>query len=259
MKNYFLISERDSYYGYFLINMQFRVDFFANLIAGIKLDAFPPVFESNPLLLCGFTLKEILYIVCHEIDHILFNHPAEMIKANPDRDPETFYEFNLAADVAVNDRICHEITTEGHNFMAEPEGLITFQALSRMFQLGKVRPMESYAYYFALIHKKRPRMPNAGAPQNGQESILSKHQKGDGNHSDGSEGQTSEGQIVTAKSCGGHVSDHEWNTDQDTEGAAAAAKELVNAAAMMSDESRGLMPAHFTSQVELLNRPPALA
>ena len=34
----FLISERDSYYGYFLMNMQFRVNFFSNSIAGIKLN-----------------------------------------------------------------------------------------------------------------------------------------------------------------------------------------------------------------------------
>lgn len=270
----FLISERDSYYGYFLINMRFEANFYANIIAGIKLNTFPPVFESNPLLLCGFTLKEIIYIICHEIDHVLFNHPAEMVKANPDGDPDTFYEFNLAADAAVNDRINREIVAEHYNFMTEPKGLITSQALARMFQLGKIRPMESYAYYFALIHKKRPRMLNDGGPQNGQESILSKNQRGDGNRSNGGESQNGEDaaaaayssgseagerQLVTAKNCNGHISDHDWNAGQDAEGASAAAKELVNAvASMMSEESRGLMPAHFTSQVELLNRPPVL-
>ena len=58
----FLISERDTYYGYFLMNLQFSVNFHSNSIAGIKLNTFPPVFESNPLLLCKFTLKEIIYI-----------------------------------------------------------------------------------------------------------------------------------------------------------------------------------------------------
>ena len=91
----FLISERDSYYGYFLMNMQFSADFTVNSIAGIKLNTFPPVLEANPLLLCKFTLKEILYVICHEIDHIVFNHPAEMVKANPTKDPDRFYEFNL--------------------------------------------------------------------------------------------------------------------------------------------------------------------
>ena len=85
----FLISERDSYYGYFLMNMQFRVSFGADCIAGIRLNEFPPVFESNPLLLCKFTLKEILYIICHEIDHVVLNHPAEMVRANPEGDEQT--------------------------------------------------------------------------------------------------------------------------------------------------------------------------
>ena len=75
----FLISERDSYYGYFLMNMQFRARFTSNSIAGIKLNEFPPVLEANPLLLCKFTLKEILYVICHEIDHVVLNHPAEMV------------------------------------------------------------------------------------------------------------------------------------------------------------------------------------
>ena len=89
----FLISERDSYYGYFLMNLPFRANFFSNSIAGIKLNEFPPVFESNPLLLCKFKLKEIIYIVCHEIDHVVLNHPAEMVKANPEGNPDTFYQL----------------------------------------------------------------------------------------------------------------------------------------------------------------------
>ena len=62
----FLISERDSYYGYFLMNLTFEIDFSCHSIAGILLNRFPPVFHTNPLLLCKFSLKEILFIVCHE-------------------------------------------------------------------------------------------------------------------------------------------------------------------------------------------------
>ena len=58
----FLISERDSYYGYFMMNLRFEADFTVNSIAGIRLNSFPPVFVSNPLLLCKYSLKEILYI-----------------------------------------------------------------------------------------------------------------------------------------------------------------------------------------------------
>ena len=137
----FLISERDSYYGYFLMNMQFSVNFGANSIAGIKLNTFPPVFESNPLLLCKFKLKEILYVICHEIDHVVLNHPAEMVKANPTKDEQTFYEFNLAADASVNDRIDHEIKAENRAFLAHPDGVITSKVLAKMYEIKHLLSM----------------------------------------------------------------------------------------------------------------------
>ena len=91
----FLISRRDSYYGYIYMNMTFQVNFFVPCIAGIQLNTFPAVFESNPLLLCKFSLKEIIYIVCHEIDHIVLNHPAEGIKINPEHDPDVHKNSTL--------------------------------------------------------------------------------------------------------------------------------------------------------------------
>jgi predicted metal-dependent peptidase len=275
----FLISERDSYYGYFLMNMQFRVNFFSNGIAGIKLNEFPPVFEANPLLLCKFTLKEIIYIVCHEIDHVVLNHPAEMVKANPDENPETFYEFNLAADAAVNDRLNHEIIEEKHSFMSEPDGIITSDVLSRMFKLGKICPMENYAYYFKLItgkNKQNPPQSGSGAAKNGGESMMQRQNQKDGTLSaggesgeqygnqsadgDSSDGQDNSGQIVTAANCKGKISDHDWKAGNDAEDAAAAVKELVNASVgMMNDESRGMMPGYFMSAVENINKPPVLS
>ena len=286
----FLISERDSYYGYFLMNMQFRADFFSNSIAGIKLNEFPPVFESNPLLLCKFKLKEIIYIVCHEIDHVVLNHPAEMVKANPEGNPDTFYQFNLAADAAVNDRINHEIVAEKHGFMSEPDGLITSQVLSKMFKLGNIRQMENYAYYFGLIGKRNPQQPQQGpgAAQNGQQSIMEQQNQKDGTSSssgqngdedaqntqngkgnpavEGQEekqagsGETGNDQIVTAANCGGNISDHNWEAGNDADDAAAAVREFVNASVgMMNDESRGLMPGYFMSRVEDINKPPVLS
>ena len=144
----FLISERDSYYGYFLMNMQFSVNFGANSIAGIKLNTFPPVFESNPLLLCKFKLKEILYVICHEIDHVVLNHPAEMVKANPTKDEQTFYEFNLAADASVNDRIDHEIKAENRAFLAHPDGVITSKVLAKMYEIKHLLSMEKLCLLF---------------------------------------------------------------------------------------------------------------
>ena len=280
----FLISERDSYYGYFLMNMQVRANFHVDCIAGIKLNTFPPVFESNPLLLCKFTLKEILYVVCHEIDHIVLNHPAEMVKANPEGDPEMFYRFNLAADAAVNDRINHEIKAEQHDFLSAPDGLITSAVLSKMFRLGRIRDMESYAYYFNLIRNKSAQEKNQ--PQNGQSSMMQQQNGKDGNgdsdaqpggkESDqdatgkedgGKPGKSSEEtgdengeKIVTAANCSGKLRDHNWEAGADAEDAAAAVRELVNSAVdMMNDESRGMMPGYFMSQVKEINKPPVLS
>ena len=258
----FLISERDSYYGYFLMNMQFSANFGANSIAGIKLNTFPPVFESNPLLLCKFKLKEILYVICHEIDHIVLNHPAEMVKANPTKDEQTFYEFNLAADASVNDRIDHEIKAENRAFLAHPDGVITSKVLAKMYEIKHLLSMENYAYYFGMISGKQQKNEE-NAPGNGQDSMMQQQNRQDGTAQGDSSvsGQQSEDgdEIVTAANCG-ELTDHNWEAGDDAEDAQAVVREFVNAAVdMMNEESRGLMPAHFMSQVELINKPPVLS
>lgn len=131
--------------------------------------------------------------------------------------------------------------------------------------------MESYAYYFALIAGKG-KQPQSGAPQNGQGSMMSKKSdvSGDGDAGDGDEpidddstengdGSGEDGkQIVTANNCG-KLQDHNWEVGEDAEDAAAAVRELVNASVgMMNDESRGMMPAGFLSQVDMLNAPAEL-
>ena len=271
----FLISERDSYYGYFMMNMQFRANFESDSIAGIKLNEFPAVFEANPLLLCKFTLKEIIYIFCHEIDHVVYNHPTEMVKSNPDKDPDVFYQFNLAADAAVNDRINYEIKAENHLFMKSPDGLITSKVLSKMYRLGNIPEMENYAYYFGLIAEKNAKQPDnqSGDAPNGASAMMQQQNKKDGTDKneglqsdetgdmDGAGDGEGEGdKIVTAANCVGKLTDHNWEAGNDAEDAAAAVRELVNSAVdMMNEESRGLMPAIFMSQVKKINKPAELS
>lgn len=230
----FLIAQRDSYYGYFLMNMTYEVDFASRSIAGIQLGRFPPVFHTNPLLLCKYSLKEILFIVCHEIDHIVLNHPAEMLKANPNGDPDVFEKFNLAADASVNDRLLREIKDGKHSFLSAPEGHVSSAVLKKMFKLRNVRPLESYLYYFNLIRGKAlPEKPAQMA--------------------------VGEGEVITAQNCG-VPEDHQWQAGEDAEEAAAAVRELVNAAmSIMNEETRGLIPGSFFEQVAALNAPPALS
>ena len=173
----FLISERDAYYGYFLMNMVFETDFKTKFIAGIRLNSYPPVFAFNPLIFCKFNIRECIYIVCHEIDHILLDHPTEMVKANPTNAPETFKRFNLAADASVNDRLNHEIATTDHgDFMAQPDGLITSGVLAKMFRLRNVATMESYVYYYELIKKRKE---DQNSPKSNPDSMMDKKNQQD--------------------------------------------------------------------------------
>ena len=220
----FLISERDSYYGYFLMNLTYDVDFSSRSIAGILLNRFPPVFHTNPLLLCKFTLKEILFIVCHEIDHIVLNHPAEMLKSNPERNPDVFERFNLAADASVNDRLLKEMKDEHRGFLSAPEGHISSTALKRMFKLRTVYPLESYLYYFQLIQNK----PLPERAQQPQRMLFAAGNAGESE-------QEPDGDVVTAETCG-KPTDHEWNAGEDAEEATAA---VFRACTSTNEQGRG--------------------
>ena len=250
----FLISERDSYYGYCLMNMQFNADFSSNAIAGIKLNTFPPLFVANPLLLCKLRLKEILYIICHEIDHIVLNHPAEMVKLNKIQEPNIYQKFNLAADASVNDRINYEITKENRNFLLCPKGAITSVVLSKMYELSYIREMENYIYYFELIRSKK----DNDLSENGSQLLID--ELNDNENETDKEDLKNDNKIITAKNCNGNLQDHNWEAGEDEEDVNAVVKEFVNSAVeMMNEEIRGLMPGSFMSQVELLNKPPVIS
>ncbi len=266
----FLVSERDTYYGYFFMAMTFRTDFACTSVAGIRLDQYPPVFETNPLILMRYSLKEIVYIFCHEVDHVVFNHPAEMVRSNPEGDPEKYRLFNLAADAAVNDQLNQEIA-DGKKFLRMPKGAVTSQTLKKTFGLRSVKPGESYQYYYDLIKDKgeKPENSPAGSDGNGgagdgdngtgvapipgttpQGGATDRQTPGEGR--DGASGAgasvatgASSAQddnaraqaAVTAGQAAGHVTDHEWLASEGTDQMvdvdqmlAEATKELVNEA-----------------------------
>lgn len=263
----FLISERDTYYGFFLMNMRFSARFDMDGIAGIRLGEYPPLFEANPLILCKFSLKEIIYVVCHEIDHVVLNHPAEMVKANPEKDPRIYKLFNLAADASVNDRLDHEATSL-HPFMKAPQGAVSSKVLGEMFDMH-LWALENYQYYFDAI-KDEPVDDEESQPQRMLSQLGDDNDEGDegegsaaadgSEEGDGDDGGDSGG-IVTAGDCK-DPQDHGWNEDEslDADELSYAAREFVNSAVgLMNEESRGMMPASFMSQVEALNAPPKLS
>lgn len=247
----FLLSERDTYYGYVLMSMRFQTNFFSPTIAGILLDEFPPVLEANPLLLCAFHLKEILFILCHEIDHVILNHPAEMLRLGKD-DPDLLQKFNLAADAAVNDAIQYEIKKKNYKFLQSPTGLITSAVLGEMFAIPSIRPLENYLYYYMLIKDKmNPEANEASQPQR----MLKKSSQ--------DIAKKSEEQKETKPIHPGNYDsllDHNWHVADEIEQAQSAARELVNASyGIMSPDTRSRMSGQFLQAVEILNVGPKLS
>lgn len=156
-----------------------------------------------------------------------------MLKANPERDPDVFEKFNLAADASVNDRILAEMEAEERSYLSAPKGHISSDALKKMFKLRSIHSQESYLYYFNLISGKV-------LPENAQQlqCMLAS----------GGSAEAGKDDVITVQNCG-TPDDHQWDAGEDAEEAAAAVRELVNAAtSIMNEEARGL------SRERILNR-----
>ena len=273
----FMISRRDSYYGYFMMNMKFKVDFGYDGLAGILLNHYPPVFVSNPLVLCKITLQEIIYTVCHEIEHVILNHPAEMVKINPNNDDATHLKLNYAADASVNDRLDDEIR-QGCKFMVTPKFIVNSKAFKEIFGLSKVARLENFIYYYNLIKDKDvdeddPQYTmqkykdecQSSSPSDKIGEAESKDSQGDANQNNTSsgEGESSDeeenSQIINSDNVTG-ANDHCWGDDgEEYEDIFANTKEFINQSFnMMNEETRGLMPDSFISQVKKINEPPKI-
>lgn len=275
----FLVSERDTYYGYFFMAMAFRTDFAGTSIAGIRLDQYPPVFETNPLILMRYPLKEIVYIFCHEVDHVVFNHPAEMVRSNPEEDPEKYRLFNLAADAAVNDQLNQEIAG-GKKFLRMPKGAVTSQTLKKTFGLRSVKSGESYQYYYDLIKGKdkgeKPEDGPEGSDGNGgagtgdgengvapipgttpQEGQAGRQAPGEGQGGASGAGafEAALGSVsaqdddaramaaITAEQAAGHVTDHEWLASEGTDQMVDVDQMLAEATKELVNEANQIMGA----------------
>ena len=97
-----MISKQERYYGLFLMNFELRIDFTSYFKASVSIDSFPFCMTINPLLIGLHSLPEMIYILCHEIEHIVLNHPVDMIKYNPQKDSELRLKLNIAMDASIN-------------------------------------------------------------------------------------------------------------------------------------------------------------
>jgi len=95
-------------------------------------------------------LPEMIYIFCHEIEHIVLNHPADSIKYNSQKDPLIGYKLNVAMDASINDRLTADSIENEFNIIEEPEDAITSKYLSDTFRLH-IKPLQAFDYYFERL------------------------------------------------------------------------------------------------------------
>lgn len=267
----FLISERDLYYGYFFLSMRFKAVFGEQLIAGIRLNEYPATFAANPLLLFKFSLKEVIYIFCHEVDHVVFNHPAEMSKAIRSTEADVRERFNYAADASVNDMLSREIA-RGKKFLKAPEGAVTSKTLKGKFGLVNVAPLQSYRYYFDLIKGLKIANGDEG-PSRGVAPVPGASGRLVAGRVTSSSGESAPRDLESSREGHGEVrssssllTDHAWMVSDagsfeklSTEDVSEMTRQLLrDVNEMMSEEARSLMPGRFSRAVARAYEPPQI-
>lgn len=156
----FLITKKDSFYGVFFMNLDTKIDFGFKGAAAIKINVSPIQLLLNPLIVGKFSIKEIIFVICHEIEHVILRHHIELKKANPFNEPNTTIRLNYAFDASVNDRIKNESKRFNYKFLKLINDCITSSTFEKIFDLSNVLPNESYVYYYNLIKDKFPIQQN---------------------------------------------------------------------------------------------------
>lgn len=235
-----MISKQERYYGLFLMNFELRVDFSAYHDAGVSIDSFPFRMMVNPLLIGLKTLPEMIYIFCHEIEHIVLNHPVDGIKYNPKKDPEIGFRLNVAMDVSINDRLTEDSKRNGFDVIAEPEEAFTSAALRELFKIH-VKEQQAFDYYF-------DRIPETGAGS-GEGPIKIVFAKA---------GDTKE--IITEPKRKGMVCIPCWTENDDPDEVASMIRRFVSDVCEgMSDSMRGELPEHQKETLEKLLALPTIS
>lgn len=152
-----MISRQERYYGIFLMNFDLKIDFTSYYDAGVSIDSFPFRMTVNPLLIGLKTLPEMIYIFCHEIEHIVLNHPVDGVKYNPQKDLIIGYKLNVAMDASINDRLTADNKENEFNIIAEPKDAVTSEYLRKAFKIH-IKSLQAFDYYF----KRIPDVGNGG-------------------------------------------------------------------------------------------------
>ena len=227
----FLILHKERYYGYFLMNLKLELEFNKDIIAGVSLNSEPFTLTINPLLLGKYKIKEMIYIICHEIEHIVLDHPSEAVRINNLSAENEILKLNIAMDTSVNDRLNYEISTYS-NIISKPSNVIDSDTFMKMYNLQNIQKMQDYLYYYIQIPKDNKIKIN----YNGKSSS----------------------DIVTSKeSSGGKC--HNWIDSDIPEDVQERTKNFIKKVLEgIPEESRGLFPAYQQEAIRKILAPPEI-
>lgn len=233
-----MISRQERYYGVFLMNFDLKIDFSLYHDAAVSIDSIPFRMTVNPLLIGLKSLPEMIYVFCHEIEHIVLNHPVDGIKYNPRKDPVTGMKLNIAMDASINDRLTADSAENEFNIISEPEDAITSKALSDTFNIH-IKSLQAFDYYFE-------RISDIGGGGSSPRKIIFA-------------GTTKKGEIITDKKRKGVVCLPCWTKSDDPDECASIIRSFVaEVCEGMSGSMRGKLPAHQIETLDKLVRPPTI-
>ncbi len=146
----FLIAKKERYYGYFLMDFSIKIDYYFNAEVAVTIDKYPFEMIINPLLWGEYSIKEMIFIICHEIEHIVLDHPSQGKRINQDSDPVKHRALNISMDASINDRLIWDIENSNLKMMNAPDNGITSDYLSETFDLN-LKKMEDFLYYYNYV------------------------------------------------------------------------------------------------------------
>lgn len=234
-----MISKQERYYGIFLMNFDLCIDFTSYYDAGVNLDAFPFRMIVNPLLIGLHSLPEMIYIFCHEIEHIVLNHPVDGIKYNPKKDPGIGLKLNVAMDASINDRLTMDSKANQFNVITEPEEAVTSAYLREAFSIH-VKELQAFNYYYERI----PDGSFGGDTPMRFVFIKDPNKK----------------EIITDPKRKGMVCLHGWTDGDDPDEAASIIRRFVeDVCAGMSEAMRSSLPEHQKDALDKLLSQPTIS
>ena len=149
---FLLISKPGFYYGYFLINATFEIDYQYDEAVKFEVENFRLVFKINPCLFCKYKFKEMVYLVCHEIDHIVYGHIFERIELEQNgADKDTLFKFDMAADTEINENLDAKAEECENSWLQPPKERMNLEKIEKIFDVSEELKYMPSDEYFELI------------------------------------------------------------------------------------------------------------